>query len=85
MPENRLPCLDLLDATPGILRGLMSEVTDEDAALDAEIDAALSGLTEDELYGDKEKVRQAEEAGAVSLSRGRIRVTDTALLAKRAR
>ena len=30
-------------------------------------------------------LRQAEEAGAVSLSRGRIRVTDPALLAKRAR
>ena len=30
-------------------------------------------------------LRQAEEAGAVSLSRGRIRVTDRALLAKRAR
>ena len=30
-------------------------------------------------------LRQAEEAGAVSLSRGRIRVTDRALLSKRAR
>jgi CRP/FNR family transcriptional regulator, cyclic AMP receptor protein len=30
-------------------------------------------------------LRQAEDAGAVSLSRGRIRVTDRALLAKRAR
>ena len=30
-------------------------------------------------------LRQAEEAGAVSLSRGRIRVTDRALLVKRAR
>ncbi len=29
--EKKLPCLDLLEATPGILRGLMSELTDEDA------------------------------------------------------
>jgi hypothetical protein len=27
----RLPCLDLLEATPAILRGLMSEISDEDA------------------------------------------------------
>jgi hypothetical protein len=31
MAENRLPCLDLLEATPGILRGLMTELTEEDA------------------------------------------------------
>src|ERR1700731_3779710 len=31
MTENGLPCLDLLEATPGILRGLMSELTEEDA------------------------------------------------------
>src|SRR5512141_2976866 len=31
MTGNGLPCLDLLEATPGILRGLMSELTDEDA------------------------------------------------------
>ncbi len=31
MAHNGLPCLDLLAATPGILRGLMSELTDEDA------------------------------------------------------
>src|SRR6185503_9968931 len=31
MDDNGLPCLDLLDATPDILRGLMSELTDEDA------------------------------------------------------
>jgi hypothetical protein len=31
MAANGLPCLDLLEATPGILRGLMSEVSDEDA------------------------------------------------------
>jgi hypothetical protein len=29
--ENGLPCLDLLEATPGILRGLMTELTEEDA------------------------------------------------------
>jgi len=28
--EETLPCLDLLDATPQILRGLMSELSDED-------------------------------------------------------
>lgn len=29
--KDELPCLDLLEATPGILRGLMSEISDEDA------------------------------------------------------
>ena len=28
---EKLPCLDLLEATPAILRGLMSELSDEDA------------------------------------------------------
>ncbi len=31
MTDNGLPCLDLLEAIPGILRGLMSELTDDDA------------------------------------------------------
>lgn len=31
MSHNGLPCLDLLEATPGILRGLMIELTAEDA------------------------------------------------------
>lgn len=31
MPANRLPCLDLLAATPGILRGLTSELSNDDA------------------------------------------------------
>jgi len=31
MTDNGLPCLGLLEATPGILRGLMTELTDEDA------------------------------------------------------
>lgn len=31
MAENGLPCLDLLEATPGILRGLMKELSEEDA------------------------------------------------------
>ena len=31
MAENGLPCLDLLEATPGILRSLMTELTEEDA------------------------------------------------------
>jgi len=29
--EHPLPCLDLLEATPAILRGLMSEISDADA------------------------------------------------------
>jgi len=29
--NDKLPCLDLLEATPAILRGLMSEISDEDA------------------------------------------------------
>lgn len=31
MANDELPCLDLLEATPAILRGLMSEISDEDA------------------------------------------------------
>lgn len=31
MTDNGLPCLDMLEATPGILRGLMSALTEEDA------------------------------------------------------
>ena len=31
MTDDGLPCLGMLEATPGILRGLMSELTDEDA------------------------------------------------------
>jgi hypothetical protein len=31
MLENDLPCLDLLEATPEILRGLMREISDDDA------------------------------------------------------
>jgi len=31
MTENGLPCLDMLQATPEILRGLMTELTAEDA------------------------------------------------------
>lgn len=31
MTDPGLPCLDLLEATPGILRALMSELTDDDA------------------------------------------------------
>ena len=31
MTANTLPCLDLLAATPGVIRGLMSELTDDDA------------------------------------------------------
>ena len=28
---DQLPCLDLLEATPAIVRGLMSEISEEDA------------------------------------------------------
>ena len=31
MAQDELPCLDLLAATPAILRGLLSEISDEDA------------------------------------------------------
>ena len=31
MKDNRLPCLGMLEATPGILRALMCELSDEDA------------------------------------------------------
>ncbi len=31
MTKNELPCLDLLEAAPEILRGLMSELSEEDA------------------------------------------------------
>jgi hypothetical protein len=30
MDDNGLPCLDMLEATPTILRGLMAELTEED-------------------------------------------------------
>src|SRR5438552_1585145 len=30
MAKNELPCIDLLEATPGILRGLMTELSQED-------------------------------------------------------
>jgi hypothetical protein len=31
MKDDKLPCLNLLEATPAILRGLMSEIAEEDA------------------------------------------------------
>jgi hypothetical protein len=31
MPESNLPCLHLLESTPEILRGLMREISDDDA------------------------------------------------------
>jgi hypothetical protein len=31
MEDNGLPCLDMLEATPAILRGLMCQLTEEDA------------------------------------------------------
>jgi CRP-like cAMP-binding protein len=58
-----------------------------------QIDGVEVSLTQDDLASlagtsratVNRVLRQAEEAGAVSLSRGRIRVTDRAMLAKRAR
>jgi CRP-like cAMP-binding protein len=58
-----------------------------------QVDGVEVALTQDDLASlagtsratVNRVLRQAEEAGAVSLSRGRIRVTDRALLAKRAR
>jgi len=74
-----------------VLRRLLSLVeiyAGHDAAEDVDV-----ALTQDDLASlagtsratVNRVLRQAEEAGAVSLSRGRIRVTDGALLAKRAR
>jgi small subunit ribosomal protein S1 len=51
---------------------------DADAALDAEIEAALSGLSEDELYGDKAQAANREAAappqtaGDKQIRRGRV-------------
>jgi len=51
---------------------------DADAALDAEIEAALSGLSEDELYGDKAQPANREAAapphtaGDKQIRRGRV-------------
>jgi CRP/FNR family cyclic AMP-dependent transcriptional regulator len=58
-----------------------------------QVDGVEVALTQDDLASlagtsratVNRVLRQAEEAGAVSLSRGRIRVSDRALLAKRAR
>jgi len=55
---------------------------DVDVALTQDDLASLAGTSRATV---NRVLRQAEEAGAVSLSRGRIRVTDRALLAKRAR
>jgi small subunit ribosomal protein S1 len=51
---------------------------DTDAALDAEIEAALSGLSEDELYGDKPQAAGAQQpeahtgSGDKQVRRGRV-------------
>lgn len=55
---------------------------DVDVALTQDDLASLAGTSRATV---NRVLRQAEDAGAVSLSRGRIRVTDRALLAKRAR
>ena len=58
------------------------QVDDVEVALTQDDLASLAGTSRATV---NRVLRQAEEAGAVSLSRGRIRVTDQALLAKRAR
>jgi CRP-like cAMP-binding protein len=73
-----------------VVRRLLS-LADVYAARD-QVDGVEVVLTQDDLASlagtsratVNRVLRQAEEAGAVSLSRGRIRVTDRALLAKRA-
>jgi ribosomal protein S1 len=46
---------------------------DDDVALDKEIDAALSGMSDDDLYGDKEKgVSSPAKAGSKQTRRGKI-------------
>lgn len=55
---------------------------DVDVALTQDDLASLAGTSRATV---NRVLRQAEDAGALSLSRGRIRVTDRALLAKRAR
>jgi len=55
MANHELPCLDLLEATPAILRGLMSEVSEEDARWKPAVDRfsiaeVLSHLSHSEWY-----------------------------------
>lgn len=74
-----------------VIRRLLS-LTDIYASGD-QVDGVEVALTQDDLASlagtsratVNRVLRQAEEAGAVSLSRGRIRVTDRAFLTKRAR
>ena len=40
MSENGLPCIDLLEATPTILRGLMAEVDHDAVSVDVQEDVA---------------------------------------------
>jgi len=58
------------------------QVEDVEVALTQDDLASLAGTSRATV---NRVLRQAEEAGAVALSRGRIRVTDKALLSKRAR
>jgi CRP-like cAMP-binding protein len=59
-----------------------SPTDDVEVALTQDDLASLAGTSRATV---NRVLRQAEEAGAVALSRGRIRVTDRAMLAKRAR
>jgi CRP-like cAMP-binding protein len=62
--------------------GSRDQVEDVEVALTQDDLASLAGTSRATV---NRVLRQAEEAGAVALSRGRIRVTDRAMLTKRAR
>jgi hypothetical protein len=67
MEQNGLPCLDLLDATPDILRGLMCELSSEDAQWKPTPDRFMTeGMPELEpddaqMYLDLYRGRDAED------------------------
>jgi hypothetical protein len=53
--NDNLPCLDLLEATPAILRGLMSEISEEDAEI------TLSQMRHEWALHDLGHIRQIAE------------------------
>ena len=55
--EDTLPCLDLLEATPAILRGLMAEISEEDARNEDQLALYQIGLSQNPHYGAKEKFK----------------------------
>src|SRR5438093_4501207 len=63
MAKNELPCLDLLEATPGILRGLMTELSQEDirwkpAPDRFSIGEVLAHLSHSEGYCDRTRLER---------------------------